>query len=208
MNRTNKAFVTKKIECKSVIPRYLNNMTIKQNTIEKEKNNEEDYNTQKYSEDVDIIGIRTLQWFDEYILKYIDEIKGESVIDIGCGNGRHIRYLWEKFNTVYAIDPVCNIDEKHYRKNVWYGRKSLNAVLHMRFDVVLMFGSYNVLRRIYGTEIYGMIDKILKDNSIVFGYAGRTSHTAKEEFKNNGYWLCEINDALKTTIFGRGKIWE
>ena len=42
----------------------------------------------------------------DFILKLMDkkEIKGDSLLDMGCGTGNHILYLKDKFKDIYGLE--------------------------------------------------------------------------------------------------------
>jgi len=103
----------------------------------------------KYNDEGDLSrGTRTLTWMGEYVFSpLLDEYwnEGESVLDVGSGNGRVNSLLKDYFEEIYNIDLVLETDEKFkYDNVVSYKADVMTFEFNRKFDTIFMFATFRL----------------------------------------------------------------
>jgi SAM-dependent methyltransferase len=77
----------------------------------------------------------------EVILPYC---KRDSVLDLGCGNGRLSAVLSEHFKQVYAIDKDDFYEEQFKRDNVEY-KQTVGPDIEKKVNLIILWASFYVM---------------------------------------------------------------
>ena len=122
-----------------------------------------------------------------YLLKVLSNINIDGewlVLDMGCGTGVSAIEIAKKFNCkIYAVDAdkkaLENLREnkKDYRIEILNGDLSLAKKTHIKFDLVLAEGIFNIIGFDKGIEF---TDEVLKRG----GYLLLHDSIGDEEYKN------------------------
>ena len=135
--------------------------------------------------------------FIESLMQFLDIQKGSEVIDIGCGRGRHSKYMCELGYNVTGIDIACS--------NIDYARRWEEENLHFhcfdkrnvfskgKFDLALnLFTSYGFLKS--RTELEGALksmgENLKKGGIFVLDYMNaekiRNAHLTSDVIDTQG----------------------
>ncbi|WP_144937415.1 bifunctional 2-polyprenyl-6-hydroxyphenol methylase/3-demethylubiquinol 3-O-methyltransferase UbiG [Paenibacillus sp. 32O-W] len=119
---------------------------------------------------------------NEFEIELLDNTIGPRVLDIGCGTGRHVRFLSSRGLDAHGIDisqGVIDIGKKLGTKNIKHG-SLWDFPERDKFDtIVFMDGSLGMIGRISRlSEMFEKINKILSINGqiVIMGIDWRDSN--------------------------------
>lgn len=116
------------------------------------------------------------KWLERLVYRGL--VRGlDNVLDLGCGNGRNLRYLQDKGYKVTGIDMVGDIGMK-----VMLGHEKLPFKAET-FEVILLNYVLMFLDKAERCQLYHEIDLVAKNNCVLFVemYPAKDGHATTEE---------------------------
>ena len=114
-----------------------------------------------------------LKIFHEEVLPIILPFTNSSdtLLDVGCGNGRIASSLSKYFYRIHAIDPYCEVNPSYIGKNTIYIKSFFGDFeLSDRYNIILFYGSFYLMNN-YTYEItFEKIRDLLSDNGKLIIY--------------------------------------
>jgi len=109
--------------------------------------------------------------YDEYIDKFIDLVRGNNILDLGCAMGSFTKYVADKGKILDGIDystNMINIAKDKVSNANFYVMDMLNLDLNKRYDGVMAINSTIHVEKKNMQRLFDSIYDLLKDDGIFF----------------------------------------
>ena len=128
------------------------------------------------------------QAFQEYLKKYLGNLAGKKVIDIGSGTGHLSKFLLEQgAKEVYGIEPShrnVKISKKFFPKMIVIEKTLENVKLKKSFDIATVILTFEHIKNL--NLAFNKIAKLMKKNGKLYTIVGDKKYNTTSRF---GYKL-------------------
>ena len=154
--------------------------------------------TYSYRSGGDISGRRNIEWYDKYVFS-LNWPHAESLLDIGCGNGRLNTFFRKYFNKIYCIDPIKSLDDRFKYDGITFEKRYFEDFkTSEKFDIITFMGSFYLMED--KEKALKKVNGLLKPTGGIIMLEGLSHLEGGPNGKRGGYYGLKLLDSIRKKL--------